>query len=608
MGVIRSFLAEEVAGERKRVRGFQKVMKRFLVGLLAVALLAAGCSTKTDGGKGNPGTDPAGGTTPVDGGTLNLSMFSAPKGVFNPILYEDQYDSNVIGLVFNGLLRTNEKLEWICDLCKTYEVSPDNKTVTFTLQDNLKWHDGKPVTTKDVAFTFTAMLHPDYTGVRTGDYSALVGVEEMLAERDKLGADVEANKVSKEDAAKKIKESWDKWLAGPGKDAIKVIDEKKISFTTAEPYAPFLQNLAFSIIPEHLFGSTEIGKMADHPNTKQPIGTGPYKFVEYKTDQYVKLERNDAYFMGKPHIPTVIYKIVNQDVGITQLQAGEIDYMLSNPKDIELMKGDKNIQIISNPDFGYQYMGINHDHPILKDKLVRQAMAYAIDRQSMVKTLLAGYGTVMNSHMPPAIWAYDASQLNAYNYDPKKASDLLAQAGWKDKNAEGYLTKDGKVLEFTLLYPSGNKVREASAPLIQANLKAVGIKVNTEMKEFASLSTTVFDERKMDAWLMGWSLSLDPDPGSIFLPDNKWGKVTGWTNARSEQLIKEGTRKLKPEERKPIYVEWAKILNDELPYVFLYSQNTIEAVRSDKLKGLKPDARGALWNIWELWIPADKQK
>jgi peptide/nickel transport system substrate-binding protein len=581
-------------------------MKRFLVGLLAVALLAAGCSTKSNNEQPN-GSQQAG--KPVDGGTLYLSMFSAPKGVFNPILYEDQYDSNVIGLVFNGLLRTNEKLEWVCDLCDKYEVSADNKTVTFTLKDNLKWHDGKPVTTKDVSFTFMSMLHPDYTGVRTGDFSALAGVEKMLDERAQLGEDVDAKKVTKEDAAKKIKATWDAWLAGPGKEAIKVIDDKKISFTTDEPFAPFLQSLAYSIIPEHVFAGTEIGKMIDHPaTTKNPIGTGPYKFVEYVTDQYVKLERFDDYHMGKPHIQNVIYKIANQDVAITQLQAGDIDYLQPTPKDIDLLKGDANIKIYSQPDFGYQYMGFNHDNPLFKDKKVRQAFAYAIDREAIVTSQLKGYGTVMNSHMPPAMtWAYDPNQLNAYKYDTKKAQELLAEAGWKEKNSEGYLTKDGKVFEFTLLYPSGNKVREASAPLIQANLKAVGIKVNPEMKEFASLSTTIFDERKMDAWLMGWSLTLDPDPGAIFLPDNKWGKVTGWTNARSEQLIKDGTKKLKAEERKPIYIEWAKIMNDELPYVFLYSQNTIEAVRTDKVMGLKPDARGALWNIWELWIPQNKQ-
>lgn len=586
------------------------VMKRVLVGLLAVALLAAGCSTpsKNNGNNGEPGTNEPNNTTPVDGGTLNLSMYSAPKGVFNPILYEEKYDGNVIGLVFNGLLRTNEKLEWVCDLCKSYEVSADNKTVTFTLLDGLKWHDDKPVTTKDVAFTFMSMLHPDYSGVRTGSYSDLVGVADMLDERAKLADDVKANKVTQADADKKIKESWEAWVAGPGKQAINIIDDKKISFSTAEPYAPFLENLAFSIIPEHVFAGTEIGKMADHKGTKEPVGTGPYKFKEYVTDQFVRLERNENYHLGKPHIQNVVYKIANQDVAITQLQAGEIDYLDSNPQDIELLKDDKNIKVVSQPDFGYQYMGLNHDNPLFKDPKVRQALAYAINRQAIVDSQLKGYGTVMNSHMPPALWAYDASQLNAYNYDQKKAEALLADAGWKDKNSEGYLTKDGKLFEFKLSYPSGNKVREASAPLIQDNLKKVGIKVNLEMKEFASLSTQVFDERKMEAWLMGWSLSLDPDPGAIFLPDNKWGKVTGWTSSRSEQLIKEGTRKLKVEERKPIYIEWAKILNEELPYIFLYSQNSIEVIRQDKLQGLKPDARGSLWNIYELWIPKGMQK
>lgn len=582
------------------------MVKRFLVGLLAVALLAAGCSTKSNNGQPGPAPE---GNKPVEGGTLNLSMYSAPKGVFNPVLYDEKYDGNVIGLVFNGLLRTNEKLEWICDLCQTFEISPDNKTVTFTLRDGLKWHDGKPVTTKDVAFTFMTMLHPDYPGVRTSDYSALLGVDAMLTERYALNDDVEAKKVTKEDAAAKIKASWEKWLAGDGKTAIHVIDDKKISFTTTEPYAPLLQNLAFSIIPEHAFAGVEISKMADAPATKKPIGTGPYKFVEYVTDQYVRLERNPDYFMGKPYIQNVIYKIANQDVAISQLQAGELDYLESNPKDVELLKDDKNIQVVSNQDFGYQYMGFNFDNPLFKDKTVRQAIMYAIDRNSMVKTLLQGYGTVMNSHIPPVMqWAYDASQLNPYPYNQQKAQELLAQAGWKDKNADGYLTKDGKVFEFTLVYPSGNTVRMASAPLIQANLKAVGIKANTQMLEFASLSKAVFDDRKMDAWLAGWSLSLDPDPGSIFLPDNKWGKVTGWTNPRSEELIKSGTKKIKPEERRPIYVEWAKILNDELPYAFLYSQNNIEVVRKDKVQGLKPDARGALWNIWELWIPTNLQK
>ncbi len=588
-------------------------MKRFLATMLALALLVAVGCTKSKPPENNTDkpsetNDQTGSSNgPVEGGKLNLSMFSAPKGVFNPILYEDQYDSNVIGLVFNGLLRNDEKLGWICDLCESYEISADNKTVTFKLRKDVKWHDGKPFTTKDVAFTFRAMLHPDYTGVRTGDYTALVGVEALLDARDQLTTQVEEKKMGAEEAQSKKMADWEAWLDGEGKQAINVIDDHTISFATAEPYAPFLQQLAFSIIPAHVFEGSDIGKMQDHPATKQPVGTGPYKFVSYVTDQYVELTRYDDFHLGKPYIPTVIYKIANQDVAIGQIKSGEIDFLPLNPTDVALVESDPNITIYQRADFGYQYMGLNHDHPILKDQKVRQALMYAINRQAIVNQLLRGYGTVMNSHMPPALWAYDPSSLNAYGYDPQKATALLAEAGWTQKNSDGYLTKDGKILAFTLKYPSGNKVREASAPLIQANLKEVGIKVDLQMMEFTTLATTVFDERDMDAWLMGWSLTIDPDPGAIFLPNNKWGRVTGWTSARNEQLIAEGTRKLKVDERKPIYVEWAKILNEELPYVFLYSQNVVDGVRSDRIQGLKPDARGTLWNTWELWIPKDKQ-
>lgn len=579
--------------------------KRFVTAILALSMVLVGLAGCTKPSGGDNGKEPVDSGKPVEGGTLNLSMFSAPKGVFNPIIYEDAYDGNVIDLVFEGLLRTNAQLEWECNLCEKMDISADNKTVTFQLKKDVKWHDGKPFTSADVAFTFRSMLHPDYTGVRTGDYSALVGVEKMLAERDQINQQLKDKKISDADAQKQKKDAWEAWLNGEGKTAINVIDEHTISFTVTEPYAPFLQNLAYSIIPAHIFKDADLSKLAEHENVKNPIGVGPFKFVEYKTDQYVKLERNPDYFRGKPYIETIIYKIVNQDVAIGQLKAGELDYIPIKPTDVELVQGDSNIRIEERADFGYQYMGINHDHPILKDKAVRQAFMYGINRQAMVDSLLQGKGTVMNSHTPPALWAYDASSLNAYPYDPKKAAELLAQAGWKEKNAEGYLTKDGKVFEFTLKYPSGNAVREASAPLIQANLKELGIKVNLQMFEFATLSTVVFDERNADAWLMGWTLSLDPDPGALFLPDNKWGKVTGWTNARNEELIKQGTKVLTVSERKPIYVEWGKILNDELPYIFLYTQNDIDAVRDNKLKGLKPDARGLFWNIHELWIPQE---
>jgi peptide/nickel transport system substrate-binding protein len=578
---------------------------RWLAVLLATALLLGGCFSRPAAPPdNNPQPDPS---KPVEGGTLYLSMFSAPKGVFNPILYEDAYDANIIGLVFNGLVKLNEKLEYVPDLAERMEISADNKTITFHLRKGVKWHDGREFTTEDVAFTFRSMLHPEYTGVRTDSYKDLIGVEGMLEERSKLDQEVQAGKLKDADANKKKLESWQKWLDGDGKKAINVIDKYTVSFATAEPYAPFLENLGFNIIPAHVFAGTEIGKLGEHPATKKPVGTGPFKFVEYRIDQYAELVRNETYFEGKPFIEKVIYKVLNQDVAIGQLQSGEIDHMPVKPDQLDLLKGNKSLIITEWPDFGYQYMGINHDHEYLKDKRVRQALMYGIDRKAIVDNLLKGNGTVMNSHMPPVSWAYDSNSLNAYPYDPEKAKALLAEAGWKDRNAEGYLVRDGKVFEVVLKYPSGNKVREASAPLIQDNLKRIGVKINLQIMEFATLAQTVFDNRDMQLWLMGWGLSTDPDPGPIFLPTNKWGKVTGWTNPRNEELIKAGVRVLKPADRKPIYVEWSKILNDELPYVFLYSQNSIHAI-NNRVKGLKPDVRGPFWNIYELWIPKDQQK
>lgn len=549
---------------------------------VALALLAAMAAAVLAGCGGRqaqaPQAAPAAPATPVDGGTLNLSMYSAPKGIFNPVVYEDKYDSNVIGLVFNGLLKLNGKLEYEPDLAAGFTISPDNKTVTFKLRQDVKWHDGQPFTARDVAFTFKTILDPRYPGVRADDYMDLVG-------------------------AREYKEGKAEDVAG-----IQVVNDHEIRFTTREPYAPILERLAFPIIPAHVFAGSDIRKIAEHPATRQPIGTGPYKFVAYKPDQYVEFVRNEAYFGGKPHIEKVIYKIVNQEVALGQLQNGELDYAPAKPADMKILAGMRNIQLNEQPDFGYQYMGFNHRHPVLKEKKVRQAFMYAINRQAIVDKLLGGKGTVMNSHMPPVSWAYDARALNGYNFDPARAAQLLAEAGWKEKNGEGYLVRDGQVLEFTLKYPTGNKVREQSATLIQDNLKAVGVKINLESMEFATLAKQVFDEQKADLWLMGWGLGTDPDPAGIFLVtrENKWSQVTGWNHPRNNELIEKGLRVLKVEERKPIYVEWARLLNDELPYAFLYSQNNIHAM-GNRVQGWAPDIRGPLWNIEQLWIPGANQ-
>ena len=486
-------------------------------------------------------------------------------------------------------------------------MSPDHRRFTFRLRRDVTWHDGRPFTAHDVAYTFRTILHPDYPGVLTGEYAALRGVEAMLAERAKADQEQAARRITAGEAAARKQAGWQAWLENEGREAIQVVDDHTVVFTADRPHAPLLQNLSVPLIPAHVFDSTPPGDMAEHPATRAPVGTGPYRFVRYVPDQYVELVRHEAYHRGRPHIERIIYRIANQDVAIGQLKAGELDYVPLKPADVVLVEGDPNIGVFVRPDLGYQYLGLNHRNPLFADRRVRQAILLAIDRQAMVDHLLKGYGHLAESHLPHGHPYHDPEALPARGRDAAAAARLLAEAGWTERDAEGYLVRNGRRFRFTLLYPSGNAVRVASAPLIQADLKAVGIQVDLQMVEFSTLAATVFEGGGADAWLMGWSVGLDPDPGPVFDPDSRWGQATGWQSARSRMLLRIGASRLEPEERRPVYREWSRLLAKELPVIFLYSQDQIEAVRLDRVRGLRPDARGALWNIWDLWISPERR-
>lgn len=519
---------------------------------------------------GRPSVAPATAQGPVDGGILTMAMFAPPRGLFHPLLAESAYDGAVLGLVFRGLLTRGSRLEWVPELAESYEVSADNLTITFRLRRDVRWHDGRPFTARDVAFTLRTILHPRFPGVRASGYLDIAGAR---AYHEGKAGDI---------------------------SGVRVTGDHEVVVTLVQPYAPILEALAVPIIPAHVFAGVAPERMAQHPAAVRPIGTGPYRFVRFVPDQYVELARNLDYYRGRPHIDRLIYKLVNQEMAAGQLLAGELDYMPARPEDLELVGGRGGVVVHETPGWGYQFVGINHRHPLLGDRRVRQALMYAVDRRAIVDQLLSGHGAVVNGPVAPASWAYDPSGLNPYPYDPDRAAALLAQAGFR-RGRDGWLEKDGRRFEVSLRYPGGNKVRELSAPLLQDNLKRVGIKVNLEMLEFATLSKRVFEDQQFDLFLLAWALTADPDPGPVFLPNNKWGRVTGWTHPTNEELIWRGVRQLQREARRPTYAAWNRLLNSELPYLFLYTQNEVE-VASRRIQGLKPDARGLLWNVHELWL------
>jgi peptide/nickel transport system substrate-binding protein len=548
----------------------------------------------------------------VDGGTVTLALPVAPKGVFLPYAGGNPGDEQVRDLVYSGLLRLDERLEPVCDLCEGYSISADNKTVTFTLRKGVTWHDGKPFTAADVAFTFRLLLHPAFDGMVAHRLAALKGVQALLDDRDKVARQVAAGTITAAEGGTRRLAAWTAWQQGPGKEAISPgADDMTVSFGLSAPYGPFLAELTQPILPRHLLGEVNPFTLrggSGGQTATSPVGTGPYKVAEFKPSEFVRLERHDGYHLGKPHIPTVVMRVVKPGAVVDGLKGGTLDWAPVPTATVSSLQGVQGIQVQERPVPGYQYLGLNQSLPLFADVQVRQAILYALDRPGMVEQLLQGHGTVVNSHMVPGLWAHDPQGLETYAHDAKKASDLLTQAGWAEKNAEGYLTRSGKVFTFTLKYPEGNRLREASAPLIQAALKQVGIQVRLEKVDFHQLVKEVFAERKADAWLLGWDLAIDPDPGPQLRPDNMWGKASGWANVRAEALLQQGLGLMAPGDRRQIYGEWDRIVNSELPFVFLYAENEVEAVREQRVKGLKPGARGLLWNIHEWWIPKQFQQ
>lgn len=492
-------------------------------------------------------------TTTVASQVINYAIWSSPKGVFNPVLLNDIYDRRVGELVFSSLLTLDADDNIIPALAESYEVSEDNLKITFKLKSNVTWHDGEPFTAKDVAFTFTSIADPNYTGPRFAEIEKLVGANDYREGK--------ADTVT----------------------GIEVIDEKTISFTYSEVYAAALANFAIrGILPEHIWGAIPVGEWEQQTELlTNPIGTGAFKLVNFVPDQYVELVRNDDYFLGAPKLEKVILKVSNQETAQGELINGTLDIAaLSSFKQQDLetytSAGKK---ILEYPSASYQFMTMNNENPLFADKKVRQAITYAINREGLVNQLLEGHGAIINAPLAVNSWAYPKEGLTDYGYDAEKAKSLLAEAGWTVEN--GVLQKEGTAFKVELLVPTGNKVREQSAPIIQQNLKELGIEVNIVTMDFASVKAKVYEEHSYEMALMGFSLELDPADAKSYWSSELLGKPSfnfaNFNNAQSDTLLNQAAQSLNQDERKVYYNEWAKLLNEEAPFVYLYSPNEARA-------------------------------
>lgn len=503
---------------------------------------------------------------PAYGDALVTGTIGEPT-ILIPMLAGDSASHEVAGMIFNGLVKYDTDLSVIGDLAESWDVSKDGLVITFHLRKGVRWTDGADFTAEDVMFGYKTIIDKKTPTAYSEDFLQVKKAE--------------------------------------------VVDNYTFKVTYEKPFAPALTSWGgLVVLPKHLLEGKDITKTGFG---REPVGLGPYRLTKWVSGQELLLDSNHDYFEGRPFIDRYIYRIIpDRATMFLELQTGGVDMMDLTP--IQYTKQTENdffrntFQKFRYPQFAYTYMGFNLKHPFFKDKRVRQAIAYAIDKSEIVDVVLFGLGSPATGPYVPNTWPYNPN-VKEYKYDPDKAKRLLREAGWAS-NSTGILEKDGKPFEFTIRTNMGNTLRMNTATIIQWRLAKVGIKVKIEAIEWSTFINQFIDKRRFEAVILGWSIGLDPDQYDIWFSGKTKEKefnFIGYSNPEVDELLEKGRRTYDISERKKAYFRIQEILADELPYIFLYVPAATPIVHG-RFKGIKPSPIGISYNLPKWYVPRQLQR
>jgi peptide/nickel transport system substrate-binding protein len=387
------------------------------------------------------------------------------------------------------------------------------------------------------------------------------------------------------------------------------MDGNNITVNLVTPFCPALTQIGgLSIIPKSVFGKyldpTDASKNLDDApeNSAPPVASGAFKFKDWLPNDHVTLARNDKYWQ-KANIDTWIHKVYSsQDALTAALKVGEVDMSEFEPKDLQDLLNLSSVQVFKYLNLGYTYIGWNQlrgGKEFLRDKAVRQALTYGLNVQQVVDRVLFGEGVKMVAHTPPVSWAYDPTGLNTYDYDPAKAEQLLRQDGWA-KGGNGIYAKNGQPLSFTLITAAGNTTRETFVQVAAEQYKQMGVGADPKSESFEALvdrlnqskDPTYGDQggHDYDAVVIGWALGADPDMYSIWDSNSTHAGENNsiqYKNPDVDKAIDDSRTHCAPAERKAAIKRANKILNEEQPYNFGFSNNRLLGVNK-KIQNINP--------------------
>jgi peptide/nickel transport system substrate-binding protein len=509
---------------------------------------ASGSPTPAASGSPTPGVETScSNSSSATSSELRITREGPIYSVFLPVRASDN-TYPLMFLVFSNLVKVGpDETTILPDLATNWTVSQDGTTFEFTLADNVKWQDGTPFTADDVVYT--ANWAARYPGAYTGRPQSWTLIK---------GADATAK-------------------TGVALAGITAVDARTIRIVLDQPDVFFLRAMADApnaIMPEHLLKNETDKTIEKSAFAAHPVGTGPYTFVSYQPDQYVEFAANNDYFKGAPKICRVFFKILTINQILAQVESGDVDVALKiNAQYHDQLAAISAITVQETVDVGMNALFVRTDNPALSDKRVRQAMYYAIDRQSIITSILRGAGVALWN--PPGLNFQD---LNQYAFDPAKARSLLAAAGYNSSQT------------LRLVYWKDAANASAVLPVVQQELGDVGIKVQLVPLEVNDWDSMVTDPARRGEWDLdfefGGTYGLGPDYSSASYKCKGPKVQTGYQNCALQALFDQARGMTDQTQRDQTYHQAAAIINDAADAIYLWSAKVLHPV-SNRLSGVQ---------------------
>jgi len=476
--------------------------------------------------------------------TLELSFTSSPARI-NPLLATDSASGEIVSWIFNGLVKFDKHGAVVPDLAEKYHFE-SNTTLIFDLKKGIKWHDGEMMDGEDVLYTYELMKNPKLVTPYKDEFKFVKSVE--------------------------------------------LLGSHRLKVTYTQPYFKALSIWMVGILPKHLW-EKEDDPMTSHLN-KAPIGTGPYKLEKpFEVNEKIVLRANDHYLPHRPHIDTINYHYIGDpSTQFMTLKAQQLDMGGLDPLQVKRqLDGEFHdyYRLITQPSSDYTYMGFNLRLEKFKNLKVREAIAYALDKQELIDLLFFSYGKKCEGPFMPETSVYP-TDYKPKGYDPIRSKELLKELRYTAS----------KPLEFEVVTNTGNDVRINAAIIIQHQLARVGIVMKIRVMEWQAFLNTVVMPHQFEAVLLGWNTSPIPDAVSTWHSDgDKQGgfNFIGYHNKSVDTMIEKAEKTINPEEFARIYREIFKQIADDTPYLFLYIPDSITAINK-KIQGLDPTIMGIMHN------------